>query len=199
MIPLLLVAAAAGAQELDWLDKALIGLHVAVMGVYVVGGLWIKVPAARAQKAIPPAQAAVIGQRTGYDFTLVSWVAFIVVGVTGYWLLGRAGDIDLLSPYTFFIDHGLLDGRYGWALFAMVLFWVALVVCGLIMTVYLRPALSGKLEPTLPVDALEPFQTRLTSAVFWIDALAWANLAFAGMSFAAGTIIGFDHTVLRAG
>lgn len=188
---------AAGQQQLDWLDKVLIGIHVAAMGLYVTGGLWIKVPVARAQKAIPPAQAAVVGQRVGFDFTLVSWFAFITVGVTGYWLLGRAGDIDLASPYTFFIDHGILDVRYGWALFFMVLFWVVLVISGLIMTVLLRPLLASKLEPTRTSDALEPFQRRLTSAVFWIDALAWANLALAGGSFVAGLIIGLDHTVLR--
>jgi hypothetical protein len=197
MTPDVLLAAAAGQQELDWLDKVLIGVHAAVMGLYVVGGLWIKVPAARAQKAIPPAQAALIGQRTGYDFTLLSWFAFITVGVTGYWLLGRAGDIDLTSPYTFFIDHALLNSRYGWALFFMVLFWVLLVISGLIMTIALRPALSGKLEPTQPADALEAFQQRLTSAVFWIDVLAWTNLALAGGSFTAGLIIGLEHTVLR--
>ena len=193
----LLLAAATSPQELDWLDKSLIGAHVAAMGVYVVGGLSIKIPMARAQKAIPPAQSALVGQRVGFDFTLVSWFAFITVGVTGYWLLGRAGDFDLASPYTFFIDHGILDGAYGWALFFMVLFWVLLVISGLIMTITFRPLLGGKLDPTEPADALEPFQRRLTSAVFWIDVLAWANLVLAGGSFTAGLIIGLEHTVLR--
>ncbi len=193
----LVLAAVAGQQELDWLDKALIGIHVAAMGVYVVAGLWIKIPIARAQKAIPPAQSALVGQRVGFDFTLVSWFAFITVGVTGYWLLARAGDVDLASPYTFFIDRGILDGNYGWALFFMVLFWVLLVISGLIMTVVLRPLLSDKLDPTQSTDALEPFQERLTSAVFWIDVLAWTNLALAGGSFTAGLVIGLEHTVLR--
>ncbi len=190
-------AAAAEAQTLDNLDKILIGLHVAVMGLYTIGGLWIKIPVHRAQKGIPPAQAALVGQRMGLDFTVISWFAFIVVGVTGYALLGRAGDLDLTSPYTFFIDHALMDSRYGWALFFMILFWVVLVINGLIMTLYFRPHLSGKLEPANTTADLEPFQSRLTSAVFWIDVLAWANLVLAGGSFAAGMIIGLDHTVMR--
>lgn len=197
MTALALFAVASAGQELAWLDKMLIGIHVAAMSIYVVGGLWIKVPVARAQKAIPPAQSAVVGARVGFDFTLVSWVAFIAVGVSGYWLLGRAGDIDLASPYTFFIDHGILDGRYGWSLFFMVLFWVLLVINGLVMTVLLRPRLAGKLDPNQLAQALEPFQQRLTSAVFWIDVLAWANLVLAGGSFVAGAVIGFDHTVFR--
>ncbi len=193
----MLFAAAASPQELDWLDKSLIGVHVAAMGLYVVGGLWIKIPIARAQKAIPPGQAAIVGQRVGFDFTLVSWFAFIAVGITGYWLLGRAGDIDLTSPYTFFIDHGILDGSYGWALFIMVLLWVLLVISGLIMTVVLRPLLGDRLDPTETTDALDPFQRRLTSAIFWIDALAWTNLVLAGGAFTAGLVIGLEHTVLR--
>lgn len=193
----MLLTAVASPQELDWLDKSLIGVHVAAMALYVVGGLWIKFPIARAQKAIPPAQSALVGQRIGFDFTLVSWFAFVTVGVTGYWLLGRAGDIDLSSPYTFFIDHGILDGSYGWALLLMVLFWVLLVISGLIMTVFLRPLLGDKLDPTQTADALEPFQSRLTSAVFWIEVLAWTNLVLAGGAFTAGLVIGLEHTVLR--
>jgi hypothetical protein len=193
----LVLAAVTSPQELDWLDKALIGIHVAAMGIYVVGGLWIKIPIARAQKAIPPAQSALVGQRVGFDFTLVSWFAFIAVGVTGYWLLGRAGDIDLASPHTFFIDRGILDGSYGWALFFMALFWVLLVISGLIMTVVLRPLLADRLDPTETADVLEPFQRRLTSAVLWIDILAWTNLVLAGGSFTAGLVIGLEHTVLR--
>ncbi len=192
-----MLTAAADARTLDSLDKALIGIHVAVMGLYTIGGLWIKIPVHRAQKGIPPAQSALVGQRIGFDFTVVSWFAFVVVGATGYALLGRAGDLDLATPYTFFIDHSLMDTRYGWALFFMVLFWVVLVVNGLIMTLYFRPHLSGRLEPANTTADLEPFQARLTSAVFWIDFLAWANLVLAGGSFVAGMLIGLDHTVMR--
>lgn len=196
---LLLATAAATGETLGNFDKILIGVHVAVMALYVVGGLWIKIPVHRVQKAIPPAQAALVGQKMGLDFTIVSWFAFIVVGGTGYWLLGRAGDFDLASPHTFFIDTDLLDGRYGWALFIMVLCWVLVVINGVVMTVYLRPRMGRRLEPTETSAVLEPFIEQLRSAVFWIDVLAWVNLVLAGGSFAAGMVIGLEHTVLRAG
>lgn len=192
-----LVAAATDDLTLDKLDKLLIGIHVGVMALYFIGGVWIKVPMARAQRGIPPAQSAIVGQRMGFDFTLLSWFAFIVVGVSGYWLLGRAGNADPSSPYTLFVGHDLFDEAYGWEVFLMILFWAGLVINGLLMTFVFRSRLSGKLQPTEPAESLEPFQQRLTSAVFWIDVLAWANLVLAAGSFGAGLLIGLDHTVLR--
>jgi hypothetical protein len=192
-----LLAQATNGLELDNFDKLLIGLHVGVMALYFIGGLWIKIPMARAQRSIPPAQSAIVGERVGFDFTVLSWFAFIVVGISGYWLLARAGDADLASPYTLFVAHDLFEAAYGWEVFLMILFWVGLVINGLIMTFLLRPKLAGKLDPTESAVSLEPFQNRLTTAVFWIDVLAWANLVLAAGSFGAGLLIGLDHTVLR--
>lgn len=183
--------------ELDNLDKVLVVAHIGAMGLYVVGGLWIKTSLARAQRAIPPAQAAIVGTQVGFDFTVLSWFAFLAVAVTGFLLLGRDGLADPSSPYTLFVNRDLLDGGYGWKLLVMIAFWLGLVINGLLMTVWLRPQLARKLDPDDPPGRMERLQQDLSRAVKGIDVLAWTNLAFAIGAFLAGFAISFDRTILR--
>lgn len=192
-----LLAAATGAGELDNVDKVLVVAHIGAMGLYVVGGLWIKTSLARAQRAIPPAQAAIVGSQIGFDFTVISWLAFVVVGVSGYVLLGKGGLADPASPYTLFVSRDLLDSGYGWKLLMMILFWLILVINGLVMTLWLRPRLTRKLDPDEPPEAMDRLQQDLTFAVKGIDVLAWANLVLAIGAFVAGFAISFDRTILR--
>lgn len=189
--------AAAARAELDNLDKMLVAAHVASMGFYVVGGFWIKASLARAQRAIPPAQAAVVGRLIGFDFTIVSWLAFVAVGVTGYILLGRGGLADPASPHTLFISGGLLDSGYGWKLMVMVALWAALIVSGLVLTFVFRPILARRLDPADPPEAMEQLQREMGLAVRGIDVLAWLNLALAIGAFLAGYALSFDRTILR--
>lgn len=183
--------------ELDNLDKVLVVGHIGVMGLYVVGGLWIKTSLARAQRAIPPAQSAIVGAQVGFDFTVLSWFAFLAVAVTGFVLLGRDGLADPSSPYTLFVSHDLLDRAYGWKLLVMIALWLGLVINGLLMTVWLRPLLTRKLDPDDPPGRMERLQQDLALAVRGIDVLAWTNLAFAIGAFLAGFAISFDRTILR--
>ncbi len=187
----------AAAEALDNLSKLLVVAHIGAMGLYVVGGLWIKLSLTRAQQAIPPAQAAIVGQRIGFDFTIVSWATFIAVGATGYWLLGKDGLADPASPHTLFVSGDLLDSGYGWKLLLMIAFWYGLVINGLFLTFFFRPRLTRKLDPTDPPEALERLQRAMAFAVRGIDILAWVNLLLAIGAFLAGFAISFDRTILR--
>lgn len=191
------LAAAAAYGELDRFDKMLVAAHVGSMGFYVVGGFWIKASLARAQRAIPPAQAAVVGRLVGFDFTIVSWLAFIGVGLTGYILLGRGGMADPASPHTLFISGDLLDSGYGWKLLIMVALWAALVVSGVVLTFVFRPMLERRLDPADPPEAMERLQRRMGFAVRGIDVLAWMNLVLAVGAFVAGYALSFDRTIPR--
>lgn len=191
------LAAATSSAELDNLDKVLVVAHIGAMGLYVVGGLWIKTSLARAQRAIPPAQAAIVGAQVGFDFTVISWAAFVAVAATGYLLLGKDGLADPASPYTLFVNRDLLDSGYGWKLLVMIAFWLILVINGLVMTVLLRPRLVRKLDPSDPPEAMDRLQRDLAFAVKGIDVLAWMNLLLAIGAFLAGFAISFDRTILR--
>jgi hypothetical protein len=189
--------AVAARAELDNVDKMLIAAHVGAMGFYVVGGFWIKASLARAQRAIPPAQAAIVGRLVGFDFTIVSWLAFVGVGLTGYILLGRDGLADPASPHTLFLSRDLLNSGYGWKLLIMIVLWAALVVSGLVLTFVFRPILERRLDPADPPEAMDRLQREMGIAVRGIDALAWLNLALAIGAFVAGYALSFDHTILR--
>lgn len=204
MVPLVLqhaaqaaALAAATRAELDKFDKVLVAAHVGSMGFYVVGGFWIKASLARAQRAIPPAQAAIVGRIVGFDFTLVSWLAFVGAGLTGYVLLGRGGISDPASPHTLFINGSLLDSGYGWKLLIMVALWVALVISGAVMTLVFRPMLERRLDPGDPPGEMDRLQRRMNLAIRGIDVLAWVNLALATGAFMAGYALSFDRTILR--
>ncbi len=183
--------------ELDNFDKLLVVVHVGSMGLYTVGALWIKTSLARAQKAVPPAQAAIIGRIVGFDFTILSWVAFVGVGVSGYILLARGDLADPVAFYTLFLDPDLLDSAYGWKLLVMMVLWALLVVSGAIMTFVFRPMLESKLKPSDPPEALEKKQRQLALSVKAIDHMAWLNLALAIGAFLAGYALSFDRTILR--
>ncbi len=192
-----LLAAAVTRQPLDNLDKVLVAAHVGALGVYVVTAAWIKLSLLRAQRVIPPAQAAIVGQRVGTDFTVVSWAAFAVTGASGYWLLGRAGLADPASPQTLFVNAHLLDSAYGWKILIMIALWYLLVISSIFLTFVFRPRLTRRLAPTDPPASLERLQQEQASAVRWIDILAWFNLVVALGAFLAGFAISFDETVLR--
>ena len=189
--------AVAARAELDNFDKMLVAAHVGTMGFYVVGGFWIKASLARAQRAIPPAQAAIVGRLVGFDFTIVSWLAFVGVGLTGYILLGRGGLADPASPHTLFISGDVLDSGYGWKLLIMVALWAALVVSGVVLTFVFRPMLEQRLDPADPPEAMDRLQREMGIAVRGIDVLAWLNLGLAVGAFVAGYALSFDHTILR--
>jgi hypothetical protein len=195
--PQVTALAAAARAELDNFDKVLVAAHVGSMGFYVVGAFWIKASLARAQRAIPPGQAAIVGRIVGFDFTIVSWLAFAGVGLTGYVLLGRGGIADPASPHTLFISGSLLDSGYGWKLLIMVALWAALVVSGAVMTFVFRRMLERRLDPADPPAEMDRLQRRMNLAIRGIDVLAWLNLALAIGAFMAGYALSFDRTILR--
>lgn len=114
-------------------------LHLIGMAAYVGGTIVMEFVLGPAQRAIPPAQAQVMGEKTGSRFLVVAWGALLVLAVSGVLQMFAASNEDLLT------GEGLFDTSYGRTLFAMVVLWAVLVVNGCIITFILRPRLRGRM------------------------------------------------------
>ena len=168
------------------LDELLRVAHTGAVALYVGGAIIVTIALRRALEAIPPAQAGIVGSRVGFYFTLISWLALVAWGVTGYWLLQRGGWDDFGSPWTLFIRDDLLDSAWGWTLLLMVACWLVMVINGVFITFILRPVLTRRLAPDEPVERVEELQKGMAFAVRAVEALALINLALAIVATVAG-------------
>lgn len=170
------------------LDTALRMAHVAAVVVYLGGGLFLHFSVRRALHAVPPAQGAILGERIGSHFTVLSWASLGVWGVSGYLLLHRSGMADFTSPATLFLNPGLVRTGLGVALLVMMGAWYLLVVSAAIITFVLRPRFAHRLQPSDGPEAIDDATRRIVGAARWIDVLAVANLLLAGSAFVAGKL-----------
>jgi uncharacterized membrane protein len=170
------------------LDTFLRMAHVAAVVAYLGGGLLLHVSVRRALHAIPPAQGAILGARIGTHFTVLSWIALGVWGITGYLLLARAGMADATSPVTLFVHPAIARTGLGAALLVMIGSWYLLVISASVITFVLRPRLASRLEPSAGPDDVDATTRRITDAARWIDVLALANLVLATAAFVAGKL-----------
>lgn len=114
-------------------------LHLIGMAAYVGGAIVMEFVVGPAQKAIPPAQAQVMGEKTATRFLQIAWASLGLLLLSGILQILAAGNDPLLR------GEGLLATSYGRTLLAMVVLWVVLVVNGAIITFVLRPRLTGKM------------------------------------------------------
>lgn len=175
-----------------FLDELLRVAHTGAVALYVGGAIIVTIALRRALEAIPPAQANIVGNRLGTDFTLISWAALITWGVSGYWLLARGDWDDFSSPQTLFIDPDLLSSGFGWMLVLMVAAWLGMVINGAVITFYLRPRLSRRLAPSSPPERFEQARKEVAFAARAVEALAIMNLLLAVAATLAGHRF-FEH------
>jgi uncharacterized membrane protein len=165
-------------------------LHALGIAAYLGGSVVMEFVLGPAQKAIPPAQAQVMGEKTADRFLVLAWSALGVIGASGVLRLFTMRSESLLA------GEDLFSTQYGRTLFVMELLWVALVVNGAVITFVLRPRLKAKLGAGTAAPQVEAGRQRLMQAATWITRLTRVDLAIAlvvallGASLKFGGIVG---------
>jgi uncharacterized membrane protein len=159
--------------------------HVSAVVVYLGGGLLLHLSFRRALHLVPPAQAAVLASRVGTHFTIVSWLALAIWGVSGYWLLARSGMADFSSPATLFVHPAITGTGLGWSLLIMIGAWYLLLASAATITFVLRPRLTRRLEPNASEEEAGRMVASIARAARGIDILAMVNLVLATVAFVA--------------
>jgi len=122
-------------QALQWLG---VTLHVLGAAGYIGGSIAMEFVLAPAQKAIPPAQAMVVGEKTADRFIWIAWGSLLLL-LLGALIRLQWGGAGLTMIWGLGTD-------YGRTVFVKALLWVVLVVNGAIITFVLRPKLMGKMS-----------------------------------------------------
>ena len=168
------------------LDLSLHALHLVAVAVYAGGGLMLHGPLRRALRMIPPGQASIVGSRVGRDFTYLSWISLVLLGLTGYWMAFRYGWADVSAPSTLWINPLALQTSKGVAMLVMALAWLIIVISAAIITFVLRPQLGLRVTSDATVEAANRAVATISRADRWLDILALTNFVLATVALLAG-------------
>ncbi len=178
------------------LDELLRVAHTGAVALYIGGAIIVTIALRRAQTAIPPAQAAIIGNIVGTQFTYISWLSLATWVASGYWLLARGGWADVASPYTLFVAPDLLEEGNGWMMILMIASWLGMVINGILITFVLRPRLTKRLNPSqASPEAASRLQQEITASARLVELLAFANLLLCIAATLAGHRF-FEHVYI---
>lgn len=168
-------------------------LHDLAFAIYIGGLFYAEIVLAPAAGAVAPAQSAVVSRKAGDRQMIISWIALLVILITG---ILRLGYMHLLAfPGTFFLSPATASSAYGQTVFTMFGLWCVLVALGLVSTFGLRAVLVGKIDPTLSQAEREQRQERMMSAARWMtivmraDLLVAVIIAVLGVSLASGGLL----------
>jgi uncharacterized membrane protein len=168
------------------LDVSLHGLHLVAALVYAGGSFMLHGPLRRALRMIPPGQASIVGSRVGRDFTYLSWISLVLLGVTGYWMAFRYGWANMSAPATLWIDPPALQTAKGVAMLVMALAWLIIVISAAVITFVLRPLLSLRVKSDATAEAANRAVATISRADRWLDILALINFVLATVAVLAG-------------
>ena len=168
------------------LDLSLHALHLLAVAVYAGGGFMLHGPLRRALRMIPPGQASIVGSRVGRDFTYLSWVSLILLGLTGYWMAFRYGWADVSAPSTLWINPLALQTPKGMAMLVMAFAWLIIVISASIITFVLRPRLSLRVTSDATTEAANRTVATISRADRWLDILALTSFVLATVAVLAG-------------
>lgn len=157
----------------EWMSVFAMYLHLLGMATYVGGSLVMEFVVSPAQKAIPPAQQQVMGEKTADRFLVVVWASL--------GLLLLSGIMQTFPGYNekMLVGDGLFDSSYGRTLFVMILLWVVLVVNGSILTFVLRPKLKGKMAAQVGATQVQNRQQEMIKAASRITLITRIDLVIA--------------------
>ncbi len=149
-------------------------LHLIGMATYVGGSLIMEFVVGPAQKAIPPAQAQVMGQKTADKFLIFVWSSLGLLLVSGIMQAYYKGTEDLVLQ-----GKRAFDSSYGWTQFLMTALWFVLVINGAIMTFVLRPKLAGKMKAQVGAQQVQAKQQEMIKAARYITWITRIDLGIA--------------------
>ncbi len=148
-------------------------LHAVGVSAYLGGALVMEFVLGPAQKAIPPAQAQVMGQKSGDRYLVIAWGALGLIAASGVLRLFTMSNESILT------SRRLIDTTYGRTLLAMMILWGVLVVAGLIMTFVLRPRLAGRMKAQVSAAQVQTRQQQMMQAATWITRITRFDLVVA--------------------
>ena len=171
---------------MKWLILSTGFIHDLSIAVYLGGAVAMEFILMPAQRAIPPAQAQIMGEKTSDRFLVLVWVSLILIFITGVLRLYFRG---FLFGASLFMPPLTLEFAYGRTALALFLVWCVLVVNGLLITFVFRPMLTGKLG----AGATREQATRNTggkmSAATWIQNLSRVDLVLAVIAVLLGVAL----------
>lgn len=165
-------------MQLAWIDsqwmKMLASyLHVLGVATYLGGSLIMEFVVGPAQKAIPPAQAQVMGKKSADRFLVFVWSALSLILLSGILRLYSMGSESML------FGKNLWDTGYGRTLLSMVILWCVLVVNGSIITFVLRPKLVGRSGAGVSAAQAQQHQQGQIKAAQWVERITRIDLGIA--------------------
>lgn len=161
----------------DWLGVLWAFLHDLAVAVYVGGAIAMEFVLGPAQRAIPPAQAQIMGEKTADRFLWLVWISLLLILVTGVLRLWQVGLIG--GSTGFFVGPMSLEFAYGRTLGVMFIIWLVLVVNGALITFVLRPRLTAKLGAGVEARHADADRDRKARAATWIQHLTRVDLVLA--------------------
>lgn len=153
-----------------WDVQLALALHLLAAAVFVGCNVLLERVVHRLD-AIPPREAARMGELIGTDIVFINFGALLTAfgsGLYMMWYNGMLGDA---------LSAGFYADSYGRTLGLMMALWASLIVTSSIITFYLRPRLLVKLPFDTGRDALEPIGARAMAANEWMSRLGRYNLA----------------------
>jgi len=168
---------------MEWLMLLTAFLHDIAVATYFGGAVAMEFILAPAQKAIPPAQAQVMGEKTSERFLLMVWVSLFLIFVTGIMRLYFKG---LIGFDPVFIPPLTLDYGYGWTVFLLFLVWLVLVINGALITFVFRPRLTGKMAAGVSQTQAASARDSMMQAATWIERLTRIDLGLAVLAILLG-------------
>ena len=164
-----------GLEDIHW-ELLILGLvHDLSIAVYIGGS--VEFVLGPAQKAIPPAQAQIMGEKTADRFLRLVWVALILIVVTGLLRLEQRGWLVGDWPPT--VPPLTWDFSYGRTVFSLLAIWGLLVVNGLVILFVLRPRLVGKMAAGTSSTGVAASQQAKLRAARWTQWITRADIALA--------------------
>lgn len=164
-------------EVIKWLHILYGYTHDLSIAVYIGGAVSMEFVLGPAQNSIPPAQAQVMGQKTADRFLWLAWGSLIAIFVSGVLRLQRLGFI--VRDWNPFRPPLAWDSSYGRTVFAMFLIWCLLVVNGLLITLYFRRRLTGKMQAGTSQAQVAAAQQSKQQAAEWVQRLTRIDLALA--------------------
>lgn len=164
-------------------------LHVIGVAVYLGGSVVMELVVGPAQKAIPPAQAQVMGEKTANRFLILVWSALGLILASGLLRLFAAHNADIL------VSERLFSTDYGRTLLMMVFLWCVLVINGLLITFWLRPKLSSRVGAMASTQDAQKAQSQKVQAARRATWLSRADLVIVFIIALLGSSLGYGGIV----
>jgi len=138
-----------------------------------------------ALKRVPPAQAAVVGQRIGAGLLTLGTTAIVLLGATGFTRLWLMGEWDLV------FSARITAAPYQQLIALMALAWLLLAITGTLSGIWYRRILMHKMPYSAGLHELEQRRAAQARVNLWQDRLAWANLVLALTAVLGGALAGY--------